>query len=118
MSKWETLVIKIEGQLFLFVKGIKAEVKDTKEAAEIVRKYARDGEITDEEEKILKKHLWDTLKIFGVVVPFIIVPGASIIIPILIKLAKKHNIDLMPSSFSKDKKDPQDGIQTNDSTPT
>ncbi len=39
------------------------------------------------------------LKIAGIGIPFILLPGASIIIPFILKAAEKRNIDLMPSNF-------------------
>jgi hypothetical protein len=77
--------------------GVHKEAAHTKEAAVIIRKYIVTGSISDDEEVVLKVQLADTLKIVGIVVPFILIPGASVIIPILIKVAGKHNINLMPS---------------------
>ena len=114
MKIFDVIVQKIEVNAHHFVRGMKEEAKGTKEAAEIVGKYMKEREITPEEEKILKAQLWDTLKIVGVVVPFILIPGASIIIPILIKVAQKHNIELMPASFNQEEtKKVEDGTQTN-----
>jgi len=116
MKKYEW-VQKIEVSAHHFVRGMKEEAKGTKEAAEIIGKYMKERKISDEEEKILKAQLWDTLKIVGVVVPFIVIPGASILIPILIKVAKKHNIDLMPASFNGEvQKTIDDGVQTDNGT--
>ncbi len=109
---------KIEDGAVHFIESIKEEARDTKEASSIIGKYITEGSISDEEEEILKKQMWDTLKIFGVVVPFVLIPGASIIIPILIKVAKKNKIDLLPSSFEKDHKKKKNGTQTDDAGPT
>ena len=80
---------------------MKTEYAGTKEAGAIMRKYMKEGKITAEEEHILKTQMVDSLKIVGVVVPFVLVPGASILMPILIKVAGKHNIELLPSAFNK-----------------
>ena len=77
--------------------SIHKEAANTKETAIIIRKYVETGNISADEETILKVQLADTLKIVGIVVPFVLIPGASVIIPILIKVANKHNINLMPS---------------------
>jgi len=77
--------------------SIHKEEANVKEVGVIIRKYVHTGTITEEEEHLLKVQVADTLKIIGIVVPFVLIPGASIIIPILIKVASKHNINLMPS---------------------
>jgi len=77
--------------------SIHKEEANTKEAGAIIRKYIQTGQITAEEETMLKVQLADTLKILGIAVPFVLIPGASIVMPILIKVASKHNINLLPS---------------------
>jgi len=77
--------------------SVHKEEANTKETGIIIRKYVETGHITAEEEKALKLQLEDTLKIIGIVVPFVLIPGASIVMPVLIKMAGKHNIDLLPS---------------------
>ena len=51
--------------------------------------------------KELKLQLYDLLKVMGVGVPFVMIPGASILIPFLLKIADKLGIDIIPSSFKK-----------------
>ncbi len=94
----------IEDSAHHFLHNIRTEITETKEAGLIVRKYVEGGDLTDEEEHILKTQLCDTLKMLGVMVPFVLIPGASVLMPILIKVAEKHNIELMPSAFN-DRKD-------------
>ena len=89
----------IEEHAHHFLKGLKAEGRAEKEAALIIGKYIRHGAITEEEEHIVKVQLVDSLKIIGIGVPFVQIPGASILMPILVKVAEKHNIELMPSAF-------------------
>ncbi|WP_256371696.1 hypothetical protein [Flavobacterium sp. YO12] len=36
----------------------------------------------------------------GIGIPFVLLPGASVLLPILIKAAHKYNIQLMPSAFN------------------
>ena len=91
---------KIEESAHHFLINMKTECDGTREAAAILRKYMREGTITAEEEHILKTQLMDSLKIIGVGIPFVLIPGASILIPILIKVAGKHNVELLPSAFS------------------
>lgn len=94
------IIEKIETGAHHFLECIKIEYQDTKEAGKIVEKYIREGEISEDEEQVLKQQLVDSLKIVGVVVPFVLVPGASILMPLLIKVASKHNIELLPSAFT------------------
>jgi hypothetical protein len=83
-----------------FLHDIKAECEGTKEAGLIIEKYIKKGKITGEEEKILKIQLMDSLKIVGIGIPFVLIPGASILMPIIIKVANEHHIELMPSAFT------------------
>lgn len=77
--------------------SVQKEEENTKVTGLIIKKYLKNGSITHEEEKALKLQLQDTLKIMGIIVPFVLIPGASVVMPILIKVAGKHNINLMPS---------------------
>jgi len=93
-----TIIIQhIEASAHHFVISVHKEEANTKEAGGIIKKYIETGDISEDEEKMLKMQLADTLKIVGIVVPFVLIPGASIIVPVLIKVASKHNINLMPS---------------------
>lgn len=100
------LIDKIEEGAHYFVQSIKKEGQETKEATLIVQKYMRTGQMTDDEERIIKEQMVDSLKIIGVVVPFILIPGASIVMPILIKVAEKRGVELLPSSFNSDNHPP------------
>jgi hypothetical protein len=100
MSK---LIKSIEENIDIFLNNIKQQAANTKEARLVIEKYFKDGEISEAEEKILQIQLWDSLKIVGVVIPFVLIPGASILMPILIKMAEKHNIELLPTAFKSKK---------------
>ncbi|WP_316633905.1 hypothetical protein [uncultured Flavobacterium sp.] len=91
----------IEKNIHHFLFDLKKEVEGEKEAVLIIQKYIKEGEISDEEENILKTQLFDSFKIIGIGIPFLLIPGASILMPILIKVASKYNIELMPSAFNK-----------------
>jgi len=90
----------IEDSAHHFLMCMKTELIQTKDASIIIQKYMKDGSLTKEEESLLKTQFVDSLKIIGVLVPFVLIPGASILMPILIKVASKHNIQLMPSAFN------------------
>jgi len=87
----------IESSVHHLLISVHKEEHNVKEVGMIIRKYSKEGEITVEEEHLLKLQLVDTLKIVGIVIPFVLIPGASIVMPILLKVAGKHNINLMPS---------------------
>ena len=89
----------IENSVHHLIISIHKEEVNTKESAAVIRKYITTGQISESDEMLLKLQLQDTLKIAGIVVPFVLIPGASIVMPILIKVAEKHNINLLPSTF-------------------
>ena len=93
------IITILESHMHHFLHGLKTEAKGEREAALIIVKYIREGKITAEEDHILKTQVMDSLKILGIGVPFVLIPGASVLMPILIKVASKHNIELMPSAF-------------------
>ncbi len=97
---------KVSKVLVDFLIGVKNEASDTKETSRIIVKYLYQQKITKDEEKHLKVQVYDVFKILGVGVPFMLIPGASIIIPFILKVAEKKGIDLYPSNFkSKGKPD-------------
>ena len=83
-----------------FLQDIKTEGKAEREAGIIIVKYIREGRITEEEDHVLRTQVMDSLKILGIGVPFVLIPGASVLMPILIRVASKHHIELMPSAFT------------------
>lgn len=92
------IIIKhIEDTAHHFLQSVHKEGENTKKTAIIIRKYVVTGTITEDDEHMLRLQLADTLKILGIGVPFVLIPGASIVMPIIVKVAKKHNINLMPS---------------------
>lgn len=96
----------IEENVHHFLIGIKTEYDGDKEAVLIIRKYLKEGKISEKEDEILKTQLLDSLKIVGIGIPFVLIPGASILMPIILKVAHKHNIELMPSAFEEPQSPP------------
>jgi hypothetical protein len=88
-----------EDSLKIFAHKLDEQGKETEIAAKILEKYIKGVDVTPDEDVLLKQNIYDTLKIAGIGIPFILIPGASIILPGLIILAKKHNINLLPSKF-------------------
>lgn len=93
--------VKTTKALHLFFIGIKNEAIDTKEASRIILKFVSQKAITKEEEKHLKTQVYDIFKILGIGVPFMIIPGATLLIPLILKAANKKGINLYPSNFNK-----------------
>lgn len=96
--------IKTTRAIVLFLVGVKNEAKDTKESSIIIGKYLVKQKITKEEERILKKQVADLFKIVGIGIPFILIPGATLLIPFIIRVADKKGIDLIPSNFKSDER--------------
>lgn len=82
-----------------FLTGVKNEAADTKEATRIIVKYIASQQISQEEEKHLKTQVSDLFKILGIGIPFMIIPGATLLIPFIVKAAERKGIDLIPSNF-------------------
>ena len=82
-----------------FLNGVKNEALDTKEASRIIYKYLSQQKISKKEEKHLKTQVFDIFKILGIGIPFMLIPGATLLIPFIVKVAEKKGIDLIPSNF-------------------
>jgi len=91
----------LEDKLKVFGHQLSEQGKETEVAAKILQKHIKGEEVTPEEDVLLKQNFYDTLKIAGIGIPFVLIPGASILLPALIVIAKKHNINLLPSAFTK-----------------
>lgn len=89
----------IEEHAHHFLHEIKTEAEGDKEAFLIIRKYMEGIKLSETEEHVLKTQLMDSFKIIGIGIPFVLIPGASILMPLLIRVAAKHNIELIPSAF-------------------
>lgn len=103
----EQLKIKKEEATLIFRKiliGLKTETVETKQASRIAIKYISKGVITKQEEIELRQQVYDILKTLGIAVPFALIPGASLLMPFLIKIAKKKGVNLLPSAFNKDER--------------
>lgn len=106
----EQLKIKKEEASLIFRKiliGLKTETVETKQASRIAIKYISNGVITKQEEIELRQQVYDILKTLGIAVPFALIPGASLLMPFLVKIAKKKGVNLLPSAFNKDEGAPK-----------
>ncbi|SDW97839.1 LETM1-like protein [Lutibacter oricola] len=82
-----------------FLIGLKNEAVDSKETSRIILKFVAKQKISKLEEKHLKTQVYDVFKILGIGVPFVLIPGATLLIPFILKAAEKKGIDLIPSNF-------------------
>lgn len=88
--------------------NIKTEVSETKVASQILVKYLKEGNVTEAEEKELRVQVYDLLKILGIGIPFALIPGASLLLPFLIKIAQKKGVQILPTAFNEDKESEKD----------
>lgn len=93
----------IEKGIEYFIDGLKNEVAGTKETGKIIAKYIKTRKITPEEEEALRIQFIDYLKIVGIIVPAAVLPGGTVIMSLMVKLAEKNGIELMPTSFNENK---------------
>ena len=107
----EQLKIKKEEATLIFRKiliGIKTETIETKQASRIAIKYISKGVITKQEEVKLRQQVYEILKTLGIAVPFALIPGASLLMPFLIKIARKKGVNLLPSAFTNNQNSSKD----------
>ncbi len=83
-----------------FIYSMKVEATETHAASKILVKYIKEGEVSPEEEKELRTQVYDLLKMLGIGVPFALIPGATLLIPFLVKLAQKKGIEILPTAFN------------------
>lgn len=82
-----------------FLKRLKKEGSETSEAAIILSRYAKGEEVSKEDMEKFRNQMIDVLKVLGIGLPFTIIPGSSLLLPLVLSIAKKYNIDILPSSF-------------------
>ena len=94
-----------------FVSKMGTEAKETHEASKVVVKFLKEGKVSKEEEHELKTQIYDLFKMAGIGIPFMLIPGSTLLMPFLIKLANKKGIDLLPSAFKKEEEDTLDHLE-------
>tara|TARA_B110000285_G_scaffold60119_1_gene68963 strand:- start:50 stop:460 length:411 start_codon:yes stop_codon:yes gene_type:complete len=94
-----------------FVSKMGTEAKETHEASKIVVKFLKEGKVSKEEEHELKTQIYDLFKMAGIGIPFMLIPGSTLLMPFLIKLANKIGIDLLPSAFKKEEQNTLDNLE-------
>jgi Fe-S cluster assembly ATPase SufC len=95
----------LEEKIRVFIQKLSEEGTETKEAVKILQKHIMGESVTPEEEKQLKEQFFDVLKMAGIGIPFILIPGASLLLPAILYVAKKNNFNLFPSAFNDKEKE-------------
>ena len=90
-----------------FVSKMGTEAKETHEASKIVVKFLKEGKVSKDEEHELRTQVYDLFKMAGIGIPFMLIPGSTLLMPFLVKLASKRGIDLLPTAFKKEEEDPK-----------
>ena len=93
--------IKLKKQMTELKRALSQEKIETKEMLSIYKKYTK-RQANQDEMALANKQFMDILKGLGLGV-FAVLPFAPITIPILIKLGKVVGVDILPSSFNKEK---------------
>ena len=78
-----------------FLKRLKKEGNETSEAAVILSRYAKGEEVSKEDMDKFRNQMIDVIKVLGIGIPFTVIPGSSLLLPLVISIAKKYNIRIV-----------------------
>jgi hypothetical protein len=76
------------------------EATQTKQAGGICIKCVQGKEVTVEERKILWTQVIDIAKVILIGVPYIIIPGFTVVLIVLVKIGRKYKFNVLPSAFA------------------
>lgn len=79
-----------------FLDTLKREIKDKGDLRNIIMKFLNRKPISQEEVDYFRNQVVDILKILGIST-LLVLPASVIIIPSIIKLGSKYNVDLVPN---------------------
>lgn len=98
LNEWLRVLLNMtEVQTQMFFDIIRKEYGDTKDLLPIIQKFIKTKNLTPEEKKIFQTQMKDTMKLLGLgAIAAIPLPGTMLLIPVIIQLAKKFNINLLP----------------------
>ena len=86
-----------EVQIQMFFNILKKEYGDTKDLLPLIRKFIKTKTLSKNEKEIFQKQMKDNLKSLGLgAIAAIPIPGTMLLIPVIVQLAKKFNINLLP----------------------
>jgi hypothetical protein len=57
------------------------------------------SKIQKEECDKFKEQMIDVIKILGIGIPYMLIPGSSLLLALVVSIAKKYKINILPSSF-------------------
>lgn len=84
-----------QGSLFFNI--IKKEYGDTKDLLPILQKFIKGGKLSQDEKTTFQNQMKDILKVMGLgSIAAIPIPGTMLLIPVIVQLAKRFNINLLP----------------------
>jgi len=88
-------------RLFLidFIERMKQEGEETSEAYKILIRYVKGEGVSKEECDKFKEQMIDVIKILGIGIPYMLIPGSSLLLALVVSIAKKYKINILPSSF-------------------
>jgi hypothetical protein len=91
--------MNLREEIKIFAERLSVENQETKEALQILNKYLRGEELTDEEKRAFKEQFYDILKMAGLSIPLVILPCSSVLIPLVVVYMRKKGVNLLPSAF-------------------
>ena len=98
----------IKNWLLKLKQGLSQEAGESKEMLNVYARYAQGFPVDKEEMAVANEQLKDVARGIGMGI-FAAIPGHVITVPILFGLAKKYNIQLLPSAFNKPKQGVAEG---------
>lgn len=93
-------IYKYKDELKMFISNMKDQFAHNKQARDILLSYSKNRTLSKEESETLKQISLDILKMLSLG-GIIILPGGSLLMIFIFKLAKMLKIDVIPSQFSK-----------------
>lgn len=110
-EKWfDSIITKYRNEFKQFFINLKKQFKHNANARRIIATYIKTNKISHEDQIILKRVITDSLKMVGLGGIVIPIPGGVALVVLLVKMAKKLNIDLLPSQFEKE---PEKEVENN-----
>lgn len=103
-ERWfDSVVNKYKNEFKEFFIKLKKQFKYNANGRRIMSEYVKTKHISKEDQVILKTIITDTLKMVGLGGIVIPIPGGVALVMLLITMAKKFNVDILPSQFENDK---------------
>lgn len=98
ISEWFRVLSNMtEVQAQMFFNILKKEYGDTKDLLPIIRKFIKTKTLSKQEKEIFQQQMKDNLKLLGLgAIAAIPIPGTMMLIPVIIQVAKKFKINLLP----------------------